>query len=162
MTVQDFTAEQEYHVGKNWLQNRLIFGAGVVMGLECSIERGRLAIQPGVAMDCLGREIVVTERQRIDVPEEPEELIVSLFYEERKVAFVPAIQGGDLAQEIEATMIEEGFKVVFGDESSTADHVRRGKRWKACGEDHPVPLARLRRMRGGLRVRPVRAAWWRW
>lgn len=67
MTVSDFELEQEYFNGKRYLLNRLIHGKGLLSGFF------QIELQPqensdeviiwfrdgGVALDCLGREIVV-------------------------------------------------------------------------------------------------------
>ncbi|MCM5680495.1 hypothetical protein M8A51_13250 [Schlegelella sp. S2-27] len=66
MDVQHFQLEQDYGKHKQWLLNRLTLGKGVVCGLRVSIDGNRLCVDPGVAIDGLGREIVVPVRQCID------------------------------------------------------------------------------------------------
>lgn len=69
MTVRDFEAEQSYFNRKRYLLNRLISGVGIVCGLEVveliepETEGGnyKVKINPGVAIDCYGNEIVVGE-----------------------------------------------------------------------------------------------------
>lgn len=53
--------EQEYFNGKRWLTNLLLQGTGVVSGLAVvpAVNGTRVAIQPGVALDGWGREIIV-------------------------------------------------------------------------------------------------------
>lgn len=54
--------EQSYFNRKRWLLNRLIAGGGVVCGLGLRVPDdppGRVVIDAGVAIDALGREIVV-------------------------------------------------------------------------------------------------------
>jgi hypothetical protein len=53
--------EQEYLNSKRWLMNLLLHGAGVVAGLAVvpAVNGTRLAIQPGVALDGWGREVIV-------------------------------------------------------------------------------------------------------
>src|SRR5215208_210900 len=73
MTVRDFLREQEYFNSKRWLVNRLLFGSGIVCGLEVAAVGGGPAdaavveIQPGVAFDLKGREITVSEGARVDL-----------------------------------------------------------------------------------------------
>src|SRR5215204_5022050 len=73
MTVRDFLREQEYFNSKRWLVNRLLFGSGIVCGLEVTTAGGgslgatEVEIQPGVAFDPVGREITVLERARLDL-----------------------------------------------------------------------------------------------
>jgi hypothetical protein len=66
MDVQHFEMEQDYGKLRQWLANRLTFGKGVVCGLGISVEQGKLCVDPGFAIDGLGREIVVPVRACID------------------------------------------------------------------------------------------------
>ena len=59
LTAADLAAEQEYHRGMRYLHNRL-HGYGIVSGLEVVVTRGRVRVSPGMGIDVLGREIVVT------------------------------------------------------------------------------------------------------
>src|SRR3712207_9526036 len=72
MTVRDFLREQEYFNSKRWLINRLLFGSGVVCGLEVSAVPGEgkktvVEVERGVAFDPYGREITVSERGQHDL-----------------------------------------------------------------------------------------------
>jgi hypothetical protein len=58
---QDFTAEQAYHIAMRRLHNRSLHGWGVVEGLEVRKKGEReITIEPGIAIDGQGREIVLT------------------------------------------------------------------------------------------------------
>lgn len=73
MTVRDFEAEQDYFNNKRFLINRMIHGIGIICGLK--VEDGNseakkrpqkdknnswsVYLNPGVALDCCGHEIVV-------------------------------------------------------------------------------------------------------
>jgi hypothetical protein len=61
LDVPHLALEQEYFNGKRWLLSGLLEGKGVVSGLAVTptLDGTRLAIQPGVAIDGWGREIVV-------------------------------------------------------------------------------------------------------
>lgn len=64
----DFRLEQDYHMRvRRWL-NRSLYTAGIAMGLEVYAVPGRpvVKVQPGLAIDALGREIILLEAQ--DVP----------------------------------------------------------------------------------------------
>ena len=56
----DLAAEQGYHREMRYLHNRL-HGYGTVSGLEVSVTRGRVRVDPGLAIDPWGREIVLAE-----------------------------------------------------------------------------------------------------
>jgi hypothetical protein len=68
MTVEDFKLEQNYFKQKRYLINRLIHGRGIVCGLDVAsplIHDGdswRADISEGCAVDCCGREIIVSKR----------------------------------------------------------------------------------------------------
>lgn len=66
---KDFTTEQQYHIGKRKLLNRMLHGWGVVCGLDIEWEKGKkwLKIMPGMAMDCHGNEILVCDPVTIDL-----------------------------------------------------------------------------------------------
>jgi hypothetical protein len=60
LKVHDFQAEQEYHTQMRRQHNRLLHGWGVVEGLEVKQKGQRdVTIEPGMAIDNLGREIVI-------------------------------------------------------------------------------------------------------
>src|SRR5262245_34951920 len=59
MDVPQFRMEQDYGKLKQWLLNRLTIGYGVLCGFDVKIDADKLCIGPGVAIDRLGREIVV-------------------------------------------------------------------------------------------------------
>lgn len=66
MDVDQFRMEQDYGKHKQWLLNRLALGKGVLCGLAVSVDGERLCVEPGVAIDGLGREIVVPVRACVD------------------------------------------------------------------------------------------------
>jgi hypothetical protein len=69
MTDRDFREEQIYHNEKRKLLNRMLHGWGIVCGLDIKWEAGKnlISIEPGVALDCHGNEIVVCEPYELDL-----------------------------------------------------------------------------------------------
>jgi len=71
ITARDLTDEQEYHLGRHRLHNRLLHGWGTVCGLgvhpnqrpDCAHEW--VWVDPGIAIDCLGREIILRHREAV-------------------------------------------------------------------------------------------------
>jgi hypothetical protein len=61
LDVPHLELEQDYLNGKRWLLNRILGGTGVVAGLAVApaVNGTRLFLQPGIAIDGWGREIVV-------------------------------------------------------------------------------------------------------
>jgi hypothetical protein len=59
LDVAHLQMEQRYFNRKRWLLNRLSLGYGVLCGLNVEPRDGELCVKPGVAIDPLGREIIV-------------------------------------------------------------------------------------------------------
>lgn len=66
----DFTALQLANRELRWLHNRSLHSWGIGIGLAVMGERGDSAVtvKPGYGVDCLGREIILTESQTLPVP----------------------------------------------------------------------------------------------
>jgi hypothetical protein len=72
LDVCHFESEQEYFNDKRWILNRLVTGYGVVCGLNVTLtdDSKQLCVDPGVAIDKAGREIVVPVRSKpVRIPE---------------------------------------------------------------------------------------------
>lgn len=60
LTVRDFESEQKYFNDKRRLLNRLLYGVGVVSGLQVvRVDDKSVSVEAGAALDSYGREIVV-------------------------------------------------------------------------------------------------------
>lgn len=71
LDVRSFELEQCYGIDKQWLLNRLTLGTGVLCGLRVVPGAdGTVALQRGVAIDGLGREIIVPDPVVVD-PAQP-------------------------------------------------------------------------------------------
>lgn len=72
LTAHDFRLEQSYFLSRHRLHNRLFHGWGIVCGLgihphpnpECA---NRVIIEPGIALDCCGREIILEEPRVVTI-----------------------------------------------------------------------------------------------
>jgi len=72
LDAEHLELEQRYNNEKRWLLNRHAHGTGVLCGLDVEpASENRLWIRPGVALDGLGREIVVPESFCIEDPTQP-------------------------------------------------------------------------------------------
>lgn len=75
MDVCHFEMEQTYFNRKRWLINRLVLGSGVVSGLGLALDEDKkLELEPGVAIDRLGREIIVPSSVHVDYAKVTDEL----------------------------------------------------------------------------------------
>src|SRR6266542_3033594 len=64
--------EQRYHIELRRLLNRGLFGPGAVNGLEvAAADAHTVAVSAGLALDPLGREVVLASEQRLAVPNRP-------------------------------------------------------------------------------------------
>jgi hypothetical protein len=105
MDVEQWQKDQRHFDLKRSLVNRLVLGCGVVCGLGLEAgENGRIRLQPGMAIDGWGREIVVPARVSFDPrrltdedgnavgdPLESGVVAVCLAYSERRLDAVPAL-----------------------------------------------------------------------
>lgn len=74
LDVSHFESEQAYFNGKRWLLNRLVTGYGVICGLDVRLTEDlkQIWVEPGVAIDKVGHEIIVpapSKKYSIPVPE---------------------------------------------------------------------------------------------
>lgn len=121
LTVRDFEAEQNYASAKHRLVNRVVHGAGVVCGLGVSLsDDTTLLIGSGMALDYLGREIVIEEPlvRRIEMLNGHEALLgkedayLCLAYDETDIEPVNAV-GSDTGESSQFNMTREGYKLYF-------------------------------------------------
>jgi hypothetical protein len=70
LTAPDLAALQRAHRELRWLHNRSLHGWGIGIGLAVTGERGDSAVtvEAGYGIDCLGREIILTEPRVRTVP----------------------------------------------------------------------------------------------
>lgn len=151
LTAEDLRREQDYHREKQKLHNRELHGFGVVSGLELSKGQGGIKIEAGLALDCAGNEIVVSQSVSLDLPGEDDTrktIFVGIRYAERAVEPTPSMG----ANHIEQGGIEETFAVEILSDNSNRNHRQRKGRWQACGASHPLTIARLRKITRGWRV----------
>ena len=141
LTVRDFEAEQNYASAKRRLVNRVVHGAGVVCGLGVSrSDDTTLLIGSGMALDYLGREVVIEEPlvRRLEMIEgygslkDQADAYLCLAYDETDTEPVNAV-GSDTGATSQFNMTREAT-------SCTSPHSRRntGAYWrpwagKTCG-----------------------------
>jgi len=116
LSVDDFTAEQNYLRSKFRRLNRRLHGAGVVSGLGVKVEatgRGaQIVIAPGFAISPMGEEIELCAPASLPLPATGTSLLVLLHYAEQPCRPVPALT----AEEGEPTVfsrITETFSVTL-------------------------------------------------
>ena len=112
MGVAQFEREQRYGMGERWLLNRLTLGTGILCGLDVTVsgDGKSLRLEPGVAVDPWGREIIVARPVAQYDPfkaggdcgcgvgpavSEPGEYLVCLTYRECTADEQPAVYADD-------------------------------------------------------------------
>lgn len=81
MVERDFTDEQRYFIGKDRRHNQQLHGWGTVCGLKVkqhpneACQSQYVIIEPGVGVDCCGREIVVRREEYFDFRAVVEEML---------------------------------------------------------------------------------------
>ncbi len=74
MTARDFSDEQSYFLSHHRLHNRLLHGWGIVCGLKVIKHPSRdcaarwVVVQPGIALDCCGRELILKCETAFELP----------------------------------------------------------------------------------------------
>ena len=120
LTVRDFEAEQNYAGAKRRLINRLVHGAGVVCGLGVTAsDDTTLIIESGMALDYLGREILIEEPliRKLEMIEGQEllkgrsDVYLCLAYDETDIEPVNAVGADHDNQQF--NMTKEGYRLFF-------------------------------------------------
>jgi hypothetical protein len=120
MGVEDFEAEQSYLLDKHRRHNRHLHGWGVICGLAVAPSGAGVVVEPGLALDGLGREIVVPEQREMPDPRQPiddqgepcgprvdsDQLIICLAYAERPEGSQPGSSGDEPAFVVERFRLE--------------------------------------------------------
>jgi len=149
LTAADLNAEQNYHITKRRLHNRSLHGFGVVTGLKVSSGSGKIVVQPGLALDCEGNEVVVEAPQSIDFAGlvDVRTGYVGLKYLERCVDPIPVDKGRE-----EHANIQAGFALAVAKENCNRGHRHARGRWLPCGKAHELTIAKLKFTAHGWRV----------
>ena len=122
MTVRDFESEQIYMNSKRRLGNRMMGGVGIVSGLDVIlVDNKTFSLEPGLALDYMGREIVVPEPyvRRLNVIKGFEEnkdkgvLYLCLKYKEdlKETTFSVANSGKSGGVSEEYNRVDEGYEL---------------------------------------------------
>ena len=148
LKAEDLALEQQYHREKSKLHNRSLHGFGIVSGLKVTVSAGQIVVEPGLALDCAGNELVVSERQSIlfsAIKVDCRTAYVSLRYAEESVG--PVSAGTN-----ETATIAESFAIDFTQENFNRGHRHLRARWLPCGKSHALTIAKLKHGSQGWRV----------
>lgn len=123
LTSADFQAEQTYFNNKRRFINHMVFGSGIICGCGVfSLDDLSLLVESGVAIDGMGREIVIDTSvvKKLSAIEGFEQLQTNeaslcLRYLEQPVHSVYSIDKQDRAEEYEYNRISEGYELFLTD-----------------------------------------------
>lgn len=128
LTVRDFETEQKYFNNKRRLINRLLFGSGVVCGLQVvAVDDKTISVETGAAIDSLGREIVVPSpvTQKLSMiegftnNEYTKSVYLCIAYDEKGKEPVHSVSGSSTRPEeiSEHNRIQEGYRLFVREEA---------------------------------------------
>ncbi|MFD2171186.1 hypothetical protein [Tumebacillus lipolyticus] len=129
LTVRDFESEQTYFNDKRRLLNRLLFGTGVVAGLQVvKVDERSFSLQAGVGLDHLGREIVVSDPMTYNLSVVPgfvnngeytKQIYLCIAYDEKGKEPVHSIANTSVRKDEvnEYNRMFEGYKVFVREEA---------------------------------------------
>ena len=152
LTAEDLELEQQYHREKLKRHNRSLHGFGIVSGLKVTVKSRQIIIEPGLALDCEGNELVIETPQPVLVPASSDQrnLFVNVRFVELDDDPLPT-NGSEEGCSVGATLTES-FELVVAEENCNRGHRHLRARWLACGRSHALTLAKLRHSSQGWRV----------
>lgn len=135
MTVRDFESEQTYMNSKRRLGNRMMGGVGIVSGLDVIlVDNKTFSLEPGMALDYLGREIVVPEPyvRRLNVLKGFDEnkgkgiIYLCLGYKEdlKETTFSVASSGKSSGVSEEYNRVSEGYELFLTSEKPKEEELK--------------------------------------
>ena len=152
LTADDLQQEQDYVRGKSRLHNRFLHGWGIVAGLSVSVDQGTtVAVLPGLALDCAGNELVLSEPERIPLSGLVGRHYVTIQYVEVPVGQQVSGQGGP-----EFSRVREAVRVELVCTNPAAGHSGMGPGSPGCGQSHAVCLATISRRAARWHVAPAK------
>ncbi len=152
LTLEDLELTQQYFRERFKRHNRSLHGFGIVSGLNVTVNSGQIAVEPGLALDCEGNELVIDTGQSIVPP--PNADWHTAFVNLR---FVSACADRKAIAETEEpcdamVFMGESFEVAVAPENSNRGHRHLRARWLACGQPHALTIAKLKYKSQGWRV----------
>lgn len=137
LSVEDFQREQAYMNHKRCLLNRLLYGDGILCGMQVfAIDEESISVEMGVALDALGREIVIAQPvvKRLSVLDGFREycveqenngfLYLCIDYQEEEAEPVHSIgaSGNEDGKHLEYNKWKEGYHLFLTGEEPDGNH----------------------------------------
>jgi hypothetical protein len=151
LSANDLNDEQNYFIEKQRLHNRSLHGCGVVQGLTIAVVGGHtIRVSPGLALDCLGHDIIVPESSNLKLPGKGQETFITLKYHEYGVSPIPVFVEPDSSstENLQYSRIREGFLLECDPVNPFFNHKKDRYGWLPCEKNHGIPLAKLHFRKG--------------
>jgi hypothetical protein len=159
LTADSLELEQQYFREKLKRHNRTLHGFGIISGLKVSVQLDQIIVEPGLALDCEGNELVVPGAQTVVVPPATDGLraaYVCVRYVEAETDEIPAVPNEPAITSTENASepltITEGVAIEVAHCNCNRSHRHMRARWLACGNSHALTIAKLKHTAQGWRV----------
>lgn len=139
LTADDFRHEQEYVIDRLRRRNRWLHGWGVATGLRVSVNDGlepTVVVDPGLAIDCCGNEIVVDTAICISLDNVVGRQYVDLSYAEINLDEVVTA-----SNEQQFLRVRESAQVTLTNVNPSNAHRGKGPGTPGCGVPHGICIA---------------------
>lgn len=177
LTAADLEREQRYVREKLKRHNRTLHGFGIVSGLKVRMNAGQIVVEPGLALDCEGNEILIETPQSVAPPALSEAtsagatssladssasssssdlpasvhrhtMYLNVRFVEDCIEPVSDTEG----EAVNPTVLKESFELEVARDNCNRGHRHLRARWLACGQPHALTIAKLRRRSQGWTV----------
>src|SRR5258706_1287505 len=155
LSADDFKAEQNYFIEKHRLHNRHLHGWGVVNGLKVSVDKGNVVhVSPGIAIDCVGNELLLCSEQKLAAPAKAGEFYVVVEFRETEVSPVPSVPStaGSTDPTINNSRVQEDCRVYITNVDPNVNHTCIGPGTAGYGTAHAISIARLQKKPKGWKL----------
>ena len=143
LTARDFQAEQDYHINKLRMHNRCLHGCRIACGLDVKLRRNFVYVDPGLALDCCGREIVVSKTTKIPLPKRKRQFFLTISYAEFETNPVTSFSPNCDRESQGFSRIQEHFQLTWAAKDPLSNHDWHDGAWVTCGRSHPIAIARF-------------------
>ena|SRR5437762_8778802 len=153
LAPEDLELQQQYFREKLKRHNRVLHGFGIVSGLKVMVKSGEILVEPGLALDCEGNEIILGTTESIVLrPADnwPTAFVNLRFVEECAKPAQMALET-EPASDLTIYLVES-FKLAVAPDNLNYGHRHLRGRWLACSQPHALTIAKLRRNSQGWRV----------
>ena len=124
LTSIDLEAEQSYHINKDRFLNSLLYGNGIICGLDVTwLDDLSIIIESGAAIDSMGRKVIVDKSVVKKLSSlggfdqlKTESALLKLKYHEKPVHSVYSVNHKDGESEYEYNRIAEDYELILEDE----------------------------------------------